>query len=57
MRYSVIHMKIENQTSAPGLSQQNYLHALPLQSEENLLLLLGLLPVGGILLDADFRFK
>jgi len=50
-------MKIENQTSAPGLSQQNYLHALPLQSEENLLLLLGLLPVGGILLDADFRFK
>lgn len=42
---------------APGLSRPPYLRIQIPQSEEALLSLLGLLPVGCILFDDDFRFK
>jgi PAS domain S-box-containing protein len=50
-------MEIENHTGILDLYTKNVLQLTPDQFEGSFLLLLGLLPVGCILLDADFNFK
>lgn len=50
-------METEDHTAVLDLHMKNILQFMPLQYEESLLRLLWLLPVGCILLDADFHFK
>lgn len=50
-------MDIKNQTETFHKAQHNFLQALSLQPQENILSVLESLPIGCVLLDANFHFK